>query len=103
MRVHLVDVARNLAVHPRDLAKAVDQGNLECWHLAGGPHINPDQAASLDLPAWRWSTLPEWAKANGTYYRQARNMLAAHLIDGIDDGPHRRWILQPVEPPPDPT
>lgn len=96
MREHLVDVARSLQVHPRDLARAVDQGHLKCWTY-GGPYIDEAQAAKLNLPRWRWSTLPRWAAEHDTYYKAVRNMIADGQLNSIDDGPHRRWILEPVE------
>lgn len=89
MRVHLVDVARQLAVHPRDLASAVDRGLLECWDYQG-PYVDEDQAAALDLPACRWLSISQWAAEHGTYYRAVRNMIAAGELNRIQDSLSRR-------------
>ena len=96
MWLNLIDAARDASVHPRDVLLAINEGRIEGMKFrSGGIRVQPEDVASLDLPSVEWWTMLEWAEDRELSHGQVRKMVAGRELDGIDQGPRRRWVLIP--------
>ena len=96
----LIDVARDASVHPRDLVIAVHKGRIEGREIKGVVFVRTDEVAALDLVHVDWFTASEWGEQTGTYYRNVRRQMTDGVLDSVDDGPRRRWVLPSMNRPP---
>jgi hypothetical protein len=91
---NLIDVAREGSVHPREVLLAINEGRIEeIKFRSGGIQVQPEDVASLDLPNIEWWTMLAWAEDRELSHGQVREMVADRVLDGIDQGPRRRWVL----------
>ena len=90
---HFIDAAREASAHPRDLVLAINEGRIEGRMIDGVVLVRTDEVAALDLPHVDWITASEWADLTGTYYRSVRRQMTDGVLESVDDGPRRRWVL----------
>ena len=91
---NVVDVAREASVHPRDVLLAINEGRAEGREIKGAIFVRTNDVATLNLPHVAWFTASEWADLKGTYYRNVRRQMTDGVLDSVDDGPRRRWVLR---------
>ena len=95
MRLSIVDSARAASVRPSDVVHAIQRGHLNAWNIGGVVVIEPDGLRKMGLDQWDWTPIAAWAERNGTYYKAVRRLMTNGEIEHVDDGPRRRWILEP--------
>ena len=95
IRAPLIDTARRLDVHPRDLTRAIDRGDLDAWLMRDDIIVDVNEAQALNLDRWTWTPLHLWAEAHDHRPMVVRTMIATGELEGVHDRRHR-WVLEPV-------